>query len=98
MMSWRQYCAPIIKRVIDQCGTEDMKLLRKKLHAAYPFGERKYHPYKIWCDEIRSQLGLKRATSKKLKAPAFNAGEHTEQISLFHHPQEGTISPCQKIS
>lgn len=23
--------------------------------------ERKYHPYKIWCDEIRRQLGQKRS-------------------------------------
>jgi hypothetical protein len=97
-MSWRQYSAPIIKRVIEQCGTEDMKLLRKKLHAAYPFGERKYHPYKIWCDEIRSQLGLKQAKSKKRKAAAFNAGDHPQQISLFHQPQQGVQPPCLKTS
>jgi hypothetical protein len=95
-MSWQQYSAPIIKRVIEQCGTEDMKLLRKKLHEAYPFGERKYHPYKIWCDEIRRQLGLKRPTSKKRKAAALNAGDHPQQMSLFHQPQQGVDSPCQK--
>jgi hypothetical protein len=77
-MSWRQYSAPIIKRVIEQCGTEDMKLLRKKLHEAYPFGERKYHPYKIWCDEIRRQLGLNPTKSAKQKAAALIAGEITE--------------------
>jgi len=97
-MSWRQYSAPIIKRVIDQCGTEDMKLLRHKLHEAYPFGERKYHPYKIWCDEIRSQLGLKRPKSKKLKAAALNAGDHPQQINLFQQPQQGAETPCLKTS
>jgi hypothetical protein len=39
-----------------------MKATRARLREAYPFGERKYHPYKIWLDEIRRQLGT---TDKK---------------------------------
>lgn len=38
-----------------------MKALRKALCEAYPFGQKAYHPYKIWCDEIKFQLGLKPA-------------------------------------
>lgn len=53
----REYCAPIIARVIREVGKYNMKLLRKSLRDAYPWYERKYHPYKIWCDEVRRQLG-----------------------------------------
>ena len=87
-MSWRQYSAPIIKRVIEQCGTEDMKLLRKKLHEAYPFGERKYHPYKIWCDEIRRQLGLKQSNSNRRKTGPANSFQDIRQLGLFCQSQK----------
>lgn len=35
--------------------------LRKRLSAAYPFGERKYWPYKVWCEEVTRTLNLLRA-------------------------------------
>jgi len=30
--------------------------LYKKISEAYPFGERKYHPYKIWLDEVHKAI------------------------------------------
>ena len=51
---WRNIAAPIIAEVLKrfpQRGKEQDEALK----AAYPFGERKYHPYKIWLDEIRQQ-------------------------------------------
>jgi hypothetical protein len=59
-MTWRDTAAPIIADVIARHGTEDMKALKKHLSAAYPFGERKYWPYKVWMDEIKVQLGTKK--------------------------------------
>lgn len=53
---WRDYAAPIIARVIEEVGRDDMKKLRAALRAAYPFGKRKQFPYKVWCDEVRIQL------------------------------------------
>jgi uncharacterized protein (TIGR02996 family) len=38
---------------------------RKAVSAAYPFGERKYHPYKIWLSEVKRRLG----PSKHRRAP-----------------------------
>ena len=35
----------------------NMKKLRKALRESYPFGERRHHPYKVWCDEVRRQVG-----------------------------------------
>lgn len=53
---WRNIAGPIIAEVIARVGREDERVLRKALHHAYPFGERRMHPYKIWCDEVRRQL------------------------------------------
>jgi hypothetical protein len=54
---WRDVAAPIIRRILAM--DLDPKAQRKALHDAYPFGERKYHPYKIWLDEIARQRGKK---------------------------------------
>ncbi len=56
--TWRDHCRPIIAEVIREHGKEDMKLVRKKLREAYPYGERAMWPYKVWCHEVRRQLGL----------------------------------------
>jgi len=31
--------------------------VKAALRAAYPFGPREHHPYRIWLDEIRRQMG-----------------------------------------
>jgi hypothetical protein len=60
---WREEAAEVISEVLDMCGPiitpEDEKSVRQRLREAYPFGEKKYHPYKIWLDEIQRQLGKK---------------------------------------
>lgn len=71
MSSWRDRAAPIIRGVILEVGREDEKKLRKALFDAYPFGERKYTPYKIWLDEIKRQVG-----SKKPGPDLFASGEY----------------------
>ncbi len=57
-MTWREQCSPIIAEVIKTVGTDDMKVLRKALRDAYPYGERRMWPYKVWCSEIRKQLKI----------------------------------------
>ena len=59
-MTWRQLCAPVIHRVLVEQIFSDPKKIRKALREAYPFGERKYWPYKVWLDEIKRQRGQKR--------------------------------------
>ena len=63
-MSWRDISARIIRQVIAETKNADPSVRKQRLFDAYPFGERKYHPYRIWCDEIRRQLGLKPLTQK----------------------------------
>ncbi len=64
--TWREEAAPIISSVIRQYGTSDLQALRRHLRDAYPFGEKKYYPYKVWCDEITRQL-----------CPAHSSTPHT---------------------
>lgn len=67
--SWRDRLRPIIADVIAEVGTDDMKRLRKALRERWDFGPREYHPYKVWLDEIRVQLGLKRPKANAAAGP-----------------------------
>jgi len=63
-MSWRDIARPVIAAVLKEHELSDEKTRRKALRDAYPFGSRMYHPYKIWCDEIKVQLGKRRFGGK----------------------------------
>jgi hypothetical protein len=54
--SWRAIAQPIIARIVAEHGGVNSRPLRAALGNAYPFGERKYWPYKVWCDEVRRAL------------------------------------------
>ena len=53
---WRKRAREVIYGVVEEVGTDDLDLLEKKIRAAYPFGERKYWPYKVWLSEVRYQM------------------------------------------
>lgn len=65
-MNWRETAGPIIAEVLAANKGADEKTIRKALFDAYPFGQRKYHPYKIWLDEIARQRGKKWPIGHKL--------------------------------
>lgn len=58
-MTWRERAAPIIAQTLVSTQGKPEAEIRQALRDAYPFGTRQYHPYRIWCDEIRVQRGLK---------------------------------------
>ena len=66
---WRNHAAPIIAKVIAEHKGEDENIIRRALREAYPFGERKYHPYKIWNDEVHVQLGKKPHVKERRMSP-----------------------------
>lgn len=83
-MTWRDRFKPIIREVIQETGTDDMRLLRQKLRDAFPAGPRQYHPYKIWLDEINRQLGLGKHKRSELIAQEKKHFEPLEgQQELF---------------
>lgn len=55
--SWRDVACPIISKVVAEAQSDgcDIKELKRRLRDAYPFSERKYWPYKVWCSEVRRQ-------------------------------------------
>ncbi|MBP0020277.1 MAG: hypothetical protein J7647_22320 [Cyanobacteria bacterium SBLK] len=59
---WREVAQKRIKKVIKlylKANPErpvNLNALKKEISKAYPFGERKNHPYKIWLSEVKNQL------------------------------------------
>jgi hypothetical protein len=53
MPGWRLRAREVIRRTIalnaNRCG--DLTTMIEAIDAAYPFGERRYLPYKTWLDE-----------------------------------------------
>lgn len=64
-MSWRDTSREIISKVLAENKGKDEKAIKKALKDAYPFGQRQYHPYKVWLDEIQIQTGKRRFGVKK---------------------------------
>jgi hypothetical protein len=58
--TWRESARPIIQQVLKDNKGKSETEIKKALREAYPFGMRAYHPYKIWLDEIKVQLGKKK--------------------------------------
>lgn len=59
-MTWRDHFRPLIFRVLEQLGPRRrLKTKRRALRAAYPCQQRRGWAYKVWCDEVRIQLGLR---------------------------------------
>lgn len=58
--AWRNRASPLIAQVLKLTAGKTKKEVDAALREAYPFGQRKYHPYKIWLDEIRRQRGGKK--------------------------------------
>ena len=52
---WRSKARPIIAAVIAEHGREHPNI-RRLISEQYPFGERQYHPYKVWLSEMKRQL------------------------------------------
>lgn len=76
-MAWRDIAAPIIAKVIlENKGKPEIEI-KRAISKVYPFGERRYHPYKVWLDEIKVQLGKKKRGVKITPTP-------DNQIDIFN--------------
>lgn len=65
-MAWRDTARRVIQKVISEHPGMDKEKLKKLISKQYPFGERQYHPYKIWLDEIKIQLKERKFGQKKI--------------------------------
>jgi hypothetical protein len=88
---WRLAARSAIQRAIAQLPENcDRVQIKKAIDAAYPFGAREYHPYKIWLSERAKafeELGLReprpKPMPKKKKPPINPDGVVDGQLSLW---------------
>ena len=66
-MSYYTASLSVINSLIQKLGSD--KITKKDIDNAYPFGERRYYPYKAWLKarkEKMNQLGLTKSSDDKL--------------------------------
>jgi hypothetical protein len=56
MSIWRERAASMIWRVILAHPGASEAALRAAIRASYPFGPRRYWPYKVWREEVECAL------------------------------------------
>lgn len=49
--TWRTAAQRIIAPIEAEYRDKPLAKFKRALREAYPFGQRAYHPYKIWCSE-----------------------------------------------
>jgi len=76
---WRAYSNKVIGDVVSSAMMEDPNMdekeLRKRISAAYPFGERAYHPYKIWLSCVKHWLGKRLVEKDEPGLPSVEKDE-----------------------
>ena len=54
--TWRDVAKAVIADIETRAVHMDYGAFKRALFDAYPFGERKYFPYKMWCEEQAKAL------------------------------------------
>ena len=63
---WRQQAREVIQRTLAELpANASIFEKRRAVSRAYPYGPRKYHPYKMWLAEVRLALGRDLDTARK---------------------------------
>lgn len=74
--TWRDHAAPIVAQVIAEHAGKSEREIRAALREAYPYGERDMWPYRVWCSEVRKQLGIEaRKRGRRHRQELINAGQ-----------------------
>lgn len=56
MKSWRDLSVDVIAPLELEYRDKPYAQFKRALRDAYPFYDRQYHPYKIWCQEQKKAL------------------------------------------
>lgn len=71
--TWRQFAQRVIIQVEREHEGKSLAELKRALRNAYPFGQRQYHPYKIWCDEQSKAIARHPESQTTDGLPLFDA-------------------------
>ncbi len=75
-MSWYERSQAVIRKVDESLPLGVTFAERKKaIYDAYPFGQRAYHPYKMWCKAQREYLAKFMPLSKQLPPDGLFGGK-----------------------
>jgi hypothetical protein len=81
MSSWRDRARPIVAQVLWETKDMDKKAIDKALFDAYPFGMRKYLPYKVWLDEIqRQRYGIVKKAKRRKGPTRWQVAQATHRL------------------
>lgn len=77
--TYRDRARPIIaeKLAAMNASQRPMKAVCRALRRAYPWGDCFGYPYRVWCDEVLRQLGIKRRLGSSVDQV------HPNQVCLF---------------
>jgi hypothetical protein len=72
-----------MRGVLEEHGGKPFQDVMRAIDAAYPFGPRRHHPYKIWLDErrklaaelMRGPAGTAASSPLAIACPSCGAGE-----------------------
>lgn len=88
--NWRSHAEHVIERVLRECSADvPPDEVERRVDAAYPFGMRDNHPYKIWLDVRRKALAARFPNGKQARAirdaamARANEGVDPAQRQLF---------------
>ena len=70
-MTWRDKATSVITNIMHEHPNTHGKDLQKLLYNAYPFGMRKYHPYRVWLTCVNEACGKKHKTKPLNELPMF---------------------------
>lgn len=70
-MTWRDDA----RRRVEAVVASEPDDLKRALSDAYPYGQRRFHPYKIWREEVARALGKPKKVTARKGTPAQKAQE-----------------------
>lgn len=71
--SWRTIAQRTITPIEHEYRDKPLSDLKAALNEAYPFGQRRHYPYKIWCEEQR--LAIARHPESLPQGPEYEIQE-----------------------
>ena len=72
--SWRFAAQRVIASIEHDYRDKPLSDLKAALHEAYPFGQRRNYPYKIWCEEQRLAIARHPESQTKQAESAATEG------------------------
>lgn len=90
-MSWRDIAKKVIAKAMEEVGPDFDKISRNY----YPFGDRKYHPYHIWLDEIARQRKEHQPQKDERKIELFPGGSPEYIIEALRKRLETAENVCR---